>query len=818
MTLEDELVNLCHRFFDAPQKDKTTDNISSFFSRVINGNKKIKITADVRYFIPLLAAYKDGILVSFLETTIDGISPLHYVPDLQLTLYNTNKSPRPPSSKTERSPKAPRTARSSKNPRNRRAKTARTQKTEIDDLPIPELKLHNRQKTSRISNNISWKPQKSGRKSSRQITKPSLPPMTQTQDDVLSNLYIRDSNNFYTAKKIKKEELDYHIVPPSYPKDLIGNTYSVFSSTGVVTFNQNRRTSFVDLPQFVTDQANTFIVEKQLFKLHNAFRCFYTWRDRYREKQFKKIITSFDDQNSVSRPGFKELLDKIHQNVVEKTESLCIYDIAFDAKLEDVEFDELQTIANKSIAEMDDTTFHLTADTGNELDEFFRQIRATNLLMQLDFDELHSLSALPPSLQSFASDLRWRYPSIWRQKLREKLLVHERKIALRRQNYLGKFFMRVHSIFTGNLTLQCKRILTEFLQRFSTECKKKRRIHRVYATFDFDEGMKINPSRKDFLRWISVTIEEIKNAFLTIEKQISAEVITNVDPDFVFYTEDPKVILLRFKELKKISENSLTEINAVYTFFDLEMHNHAYFLKRLKEVVDSADDLKDLTEIEKLEAVIADLVKIENELCDRPKNIFHKVLDSDENTDFVLDMRPALDMATKYLHEGIDKLKSRIINELNNNIFSEIQEKWATVKEGKIKASDTRYLEIRFVLYAVLCEAACSQWDDLMIKLKGSFDTILRIYRILNERSKYTHDEAIASFNVAAEKVGIGTVSIRKSKIEEIDEEEEEEEEEIEDAENLKVEKDEGDELASGEGEDDENIGLTFSQTNTQTD
>jgi hypothetical protein len=55
--------------------------------------------------------------------------------------------------------------------------------------------------------------------------------------------------------------------------------------------------------------------------------------------------------------------------------------------------------------------------------------------MQLDFEELHSLNALPPSLQPYAGDLTWKVPSIWRLRMRENQLRRERKLAVVRQDY-----------------------------------------------------------------------------------------------------------------------------------------------------------------------------------------------------------------------------------------------------------------------------------------------------------------------------------------------------------------------------------------------
>lgn len=769
------------------------------------------MTEEIRSYIPSLAGYQDGVLCSFLESCIQGISPFHYVPDLQLS-YHINKI---------QSPKSPKTDTTSRNPRNKkmRSKTSRRNQQKkshvdkvIDGLQITEIRLPHTKNRPNSARTISSARRK---KSTQNAPKNILPPMIQTQDDVISKLYIQDSRTFYTAKKLHKESLDYHIVPPNYSKHAIGPKFSMISNSGVVSI-ENKKSSFVDLPQFFEDHTNTFIVESQTFKLHNAFRCFYTWLDRYRQKILKKVVHSLDEHNSVCTPGFQELLDRIRFDIITKTSELMIYDHSFDQTNDDVDFKELQDQANISLQEMENCVSCLKKDVEDTLSDFFRQICATNFLMQLDFDELHSLNALPESLKTFASDLKWKNPSIWREKLRENLLKKERIIAMKRQEYLGQFFIRVNSIYSGNLILQCKRITTEFIERFATTCSKRRRIHRLHATFDFDKGMKIEPSKKTFLKFVLLTIEEIKLAFITPEKQLSINVIKDIDPEFDFLRENSDTILNSFSDFQKLFVNSENEINSVYTFFDLEMHNHAFFLKKLKDTVDKANSVEDLRDIDCLDKVIQELVDIENELINKPRTIFHKIFE--DEIDFALDLKPAFGMAAKYLEENINNFKSRILNELNNVIFTEIQEKWAAAKETLINRDDCRYLEIRFVLYAILCDTTCTMWSDLINKVKGSFDTIMRIYRLLNDRCHYTHIEAIESFNSAAEKIGIGLVTPKK--VQYIDSESESEEEEEEDAIEENPIDENNEELASDEGDEDivKKEGVTLTQTESQTD
>jgi hypothetical protein len=114
------------------------------------------------------------------------------------------------------------------------------------------------------------------------------------------------------------------------------------------------------------------------------------------------------------------------------------------------------------------------------------------------------------------------------------------------------------------------------------------------------------------------------------------------------------------------------------------------------------------------------------------------------------------------------------VNDLNNALFTEIQEKWATVKDKKVSVADCRYIEIRMVLYALMSQSVCSAWPEAIQDLKASFDTVMRMYMRLNQDCKYTHTDAILSFNAAADILGMSHVPIREL---DYDYEEDEEEE-----------------------------------------
>ena len=758
MTPEEELCAICRRFFGKQGAETSSpEEIAQFFARCMKNGQKVQITNEVRYYIPLLASYKDGIFCTLLENGIDGISPMHYVPDLQFTLPHE--------------PFSPQSARSSKNPRQKTRRIPQSAR-EID-LPIPELRtLHQRElpltartRTFRTTGLIS--------------SRRPLPPLVETQDDVIPTLYGSVvKNNFFMGKRVDEESLDVKILPPAYPKHLIGNKFSMLSVSGVVTADGDHA-GVVDLGQFVMDMANEFVVERQEFRLRYSYRMFYTWRERYRERQFRKIITAFDRPQAVAFPGFARLVDDIRYSVLSTTESFIVYEREFDVKMEEVEFEELQEVASRAIQDIDDKITELCDDVGRRIAEYFKQVRAANLLMQLDFEELHSLNALPPSLQPFASDLKWKVPSIWRQRLREQQLRRERKLAGLRQEYIGTFFTRVRSVYMGLLVLQCERVIRNFLERFSQHCSFKKRINKIRAAFDPEQGIRTTPTRDEFLRWVNRTVAEITRAFLGEKKHLSLDLITEIDTEYDFEFESPIAILDRFAPLKKMSHDAMASLDQSFSFFDFELQQHGGFFKNLIDRVNEASLFTDLRDVEQLEQTVHGLKQAEESLQKRPKNLFHRNQVNDELTDFVIDMRPTLESAAQFLQNGMKEVRTRVQHELNDKLFTEIQEKWASVKDKRITKGECRYIEMRMVMYSVMCDTICTAWPEAIPELKASFDTIMRIYRDLTGKTHFTHADAIISFNNAAEKLGISSIPVREGdeEYEEYEEEEEEEEE-----------------------------------------
>jgi hypothetical protein len=605
-----------------------------------------------------------------------------------------------------------------------------------------------------------------------------LPPLKETQDDVIPHLYSAvERTSHFMGKRVERDALDVRILPASYPKHLTGNEFVMMSISGVVNID-GTHASVVDLDQFVEDLAHEFVIERQMFRLRYAYRMYYTWRERYKESQFRKIISAYDKENAISYPGFVQLVDGLRLDILSTAEKFIIYEGDFDQKTEEVPFSDIQTVAEASIDDMSDKLLTLCGESARQIAEFFRQIRAVKLLMQLDFEELHSLNALPPALQPFAADLKWKVPSIWRLRLREKQLDRERRLASLREDYIPQAFTRVQMVYTGLLVLECDRIARLFLERFSSHCQMKRRINKIATNFDTETGITVAPSREDFIGWIDRTIVAIKRAFLDDRKLLSDDIILDIIPSYHFDRASPFDTLARFQPLANLIEDVHGALGTAFSFVEKEVKHHAAFMMRLVEGVEEARQFTDLRDFEKLGQMIAKLLQVSEELRRKPKNIFHQMPDNGESTDFVVDMKPTLEGASKFLGAGIADLKNRVINELNNSLFTEIQEKWAAIKDKRISAIDSRFLETRMVLYALISQTMVAAWAEIAGELKASFDTVMRMYRDLNGKSRYTHVDAVNSFNAAADLVGISHVAMRNDDYEYDEEEEEEEEEE----------------------------------------
>ena len=496
-----------------------------------------------------------------------------------------------------------------------------------------------------------------------------------------------------------------------------------------------------------------------------------------RERLFQKVINIYDAHNAISVPNFAPVMKEIRQDALTATEGARVYPPDFDARNEEADFSELKQLASDSIYEIDRKISFLKDQVSQQISEVFRNIRAANMLIQLGFEELNSLNQLPPSLKQYASDLKWRVPSIWREKMREQQLKYERKLARDRQEYLSVFFSKVRVNYNGVLILKCKDMMMGYVDRFLTEPVNRRRPHKLVAFFDEKNGLVISPNRAEFLNWVTGTLSAIKSAFFQELDKIWTELILEVDPNYEYTIENPLNVIARFQELEESTKMAYEAINNAFDYFEHEVEQHSVYIRNLVAKIEETKSFTDLRDIDKLQLLLNDLLKAKEELEKRPKNLFHKPKNQAEINDFVVNLYPAVDEARKYYNTGMDAFKLRVINELNL-LFAEINERWSNVKEKKVTRMDARALEARTLQYSLLCDVFCSAWKDALADVKASFDTVMKMYRQLSDKCRYTHAGAARYFNKVADTLGLGGVPAVEEEEEEYEEEYEEEENE----------------------------------------
>lgn len=775
---EKELCELCHEFFELKQEKGSMSPIIDFFSKLMNANQTINISDDIRHYVPMLTRANDGALCPILASTINGLSPTDYVPRLNLNFTITppddnvcSKSSRAPRPKFRN--KSARITNSNLSPRLRKG-VGRTK--DISEWPIPEVRLpDSSRRAPDVESLLSSRTIKS--RCGLTLKKP-LPPLNQTQSDVLGALYTSSNTKFFMGKKKKKDSHDWHIIPPTYPEHLIGLEWSVMSTNGMITAKDGIHATAQDLYKFVDDKTNEFIVENQMIRVRASYRSFYTWRERFKERLFLKLIKTYDDYNDVSIPNFQSVMDGIRMDILSTLEDTSIYPSSFDILNEEVEFKEIKDTAHNSVHSLERRISALRDQTGQKISEVFRSVRASNVLIQLGFDELNSLNQLPASLKQYSSDLKWRIPSMWRERMRKIQLNKERKLARDRQDYLPTFFSKIRIHYNGLLVLRCKDTIMNYLDRFTQEPQGRRRTNRIHALFHPEHGIIITPTREEFIAWIERTIASIKSAFLQSLESIWCDIILETDPNYEYTIEDPLKLLARYHELDIRLKEVMNAINSAFKYMEEELSQHVDFCKKVISLIDNSALFNELRDVDKLQMLLQSLLNIKDELDHRPRTLFHKIGQQGETLDdFVVDLRPVQYSMKEMYESGMSALRLRILNELNL-LFIEIQDKWAEVKEKKISRSDALSLETRTAQYSLLCDAFCTAWPDSRAELRASFDTVMRMYRQLNDKSRYTHPSAVKHFNKVAETLGLASLNISEGEDEFEEEEEYYEEEE----------------------------------------
>ena len=770
----EELCLLCNDYFNQRNnQNKSLEPIQKYFSRLINDNKMIEMTPNVKSYIPALAKEQNGVLCPMLTATINGLSPTDYVP--QLDLKFSLAAPREPSdaSKSARNPRSnmlhsPGQTNSHISPR---FSLNRSQLENLDTLRIHELPAP---KTSRpYPNAKALITSRSIKKTGMISFRTPLPPLNQTECDILPQLYVSPTDEFYIGKKLNKESLEWSIIPPTFPDHLIGNNFNVMTTRGVVTLSDGEAGNVQSLHDFIKDKENQFIVENQMISKRVSFKSFYLWRQRLRERLFSKVISIYDTHNAISVPNFNSALEHMRSDVIAASEGAIVFTAEFDSKNEEAEFNEMKETANESIIEVDKKMVALKDQVGQQISEVFRVINASNVLIQLGFEELNSLNELPPSLKQYASDLKWRVPSLWRERMRETQLKYERKLAKDRQGYLSTFFTKVRINYNGILILKCKEMMMGFVDRFVPEPVNHRRPHKIHATFNENTGLDIIPNRNEFTTWVTRTLNSIKSAFFQELDKIWSDIVLEADPNYDYTIENPFNVVARFQDLSEKTQEALDSINDAYNYFEMETKTLSEAIKTLVKKINESAAFTNIRDIDSLQALLNELIKAKENIDKRPKNIFHHPRNTTESMhDFVISLLPAMDDAKKYYDRGMEALKLKVINELNL-LFSEINERWSAVKDKKVTKMDSRALEARTLQYSLLCDVYCCTWKDAIADVKASFDTVMKMYRQLSDKCKYTHSSAARHFNKVADTLGLGGVPI----VEEEDYEEEQEEE-----------------------------------------
>jgi hypothetical protein len=387
------------------------------------------------------------------------------------------------------------------------------------------------------------------------------------------------------------------------------------------------------------------------------------------------------------------------------------------------------------------------------------------VLMQLDFKELNDLEVLPESLKQYSVDLKWKTPSLFHDRMRETELLNQRELANKREMYIKPYFTKVKMLYSGELVLKAREILLGFLRRWDSVNGIQNRAHKLMGQFSSMNGLSVTPKRETFKCLIRESFEKIYNAFLLDDKQLGMDVILEIEPTFDFQFSDGSEIFQRFTEIGELENRVYENIDTVYDFFDHELENHSELLQSLSTTVGNTVDGIDLRDVEKLEVKLQFLLNVREDLSKRPRQIFHKVnRDGDLRADFVVDMRCAWESALKLLDNGMRQLKDRLLDELNNVLFNEIQEKWTEVKDKKLGRDDCAGLEARMLLFALMAVAIANAWPDGKSKCKAAVETVMRLYQALADRTVHTHSDGAIHFNRATEPFELPPVKLRVEK------------------------------------------------------
>jgi hypothetical protein len=503
------------------------------------------------------------------------------------------------------------------------------------------------------------------------------------------------------------------------------------------------------------DKANEFISQRQMFRLRRTYRFFYHWMIRYKDSLFRKIISGFDEKDAIAGPRFRFISDRVRTCVSETMDNFAVLPPEFDMKTDDVDFEEYEINLVNAIKRLENLSLRLSAEVTHMLGQFFNEIRAVNVIMKLNFDELNALNALPQPIKEFSVDLKYRTHSLHNDRMRTLELEHQREIAEKRESYLRSYFTKVWGLYTGDLVLKSIGVELQFLSKFDSTKADQRRLHRIVARFDPIDGLQLTPTRDEFSLWISEKCQQLRRAFL--QNPLPLEVIKEVFPDFSFEFSDPFEIADRFKDVPKTLEKAIKAGNDAFSFFEVELKSHAAFLNDFIRILAETEAVTNPRDVEQLVRTLEVLERVRTELAGRPRCIFHRVSrgTGDAQPDFVVDMRGCWETGSALLDDAMIGLRDRVMNELNNAIFPEIQEMWAQIKDKRVTRSECASMEARLLMFSILAVAVVKVWPEKTSDCRGGLDPIMRIYQALADKTSYTHRDCVNGFNESCDKFGL---------------------------------------------------------------
>jgi hypothetical protein len=346
--------------------------------------------------------------------------------------------------------------------------------------------------------------------------------------------------------------------------------------------------------------------------------------------------------------------------------------------------------------------------------------------------------------------------------MRESELLYQRKLAEQRESYISKYFTKVRMVFAGNLVLKARDVIVTFLKRFDPADGRHHRPFRLVGTFHPVTGLAVAPTRSDFKALINDSVRDLRNAFLLDDKQLKLDVVTDIMPQFSFDFTALSETFDRFTEVEAAMHTVMVTIDNAYNFFQEDLPVHAQFLQTISNSVENMIQISDLRDMAKVESTLNYLLKVRSDLQKRPRQVWHNIHWKKEvRADFVVDMRQAWEASSKVLEDSMVILRNRMLNELNNALFNELQEKWTLQKDKNWSKADCVEMEAQLLLYAMMALAMINVWPEVVAECKAGLDTVMTMYQGLAEKTTFTHRDAAVRFNKAAQAFGVQEVRLR---------------------------------------------------------